>query len=46
MKKMSKDKEFEKFLEEFKKLEVNLPFVEKLAHMPKYAKFFKELVTR
>lgn len=28
----------------FKKLEINMPFVEALAHMHKYAKFLKELM--
>lgn len=35
----AKEKEFKKFLDMFIKLEINLPFVEALAYMPKYAKF-------
>jgi hypothetical protein len=38
-------KEYEKFLELFTQLKVNLPFVEALQHMPKYAKFLKDLLT-
>ena len=33
------DKQFAKFLEVFKKLHINLPFVDALAQMPSYAKF-------
>src|SRR3954463_12674315 len=45
-KKDSKDKDFEKFTELFKKLEVNLPFFEALEHMPLYKKFLKEVMTK
>ncbi|XP_057745186.1 uncharacterized protein LOC130963054 [Arachis stenosperma] len=38
-----KDQQFPKFLEVFKKLEINLPLVEALEQMPLYAKFLKEL---
>ncbi|GJS99597.1 DNA-directed DNA polymerase [Tanacetum coccineum] len=34
-----------KFLENLKKLHINLPFIEALAQMPKYAKFLKGLLT-
>jgi hypothetical protein len=37
--------QFAKFLEMFKQLHVNLPFIEALANMPKYAKFLKDLLT-
>ncbi|KAK1419540.1 hypothetical protein QVD17_28715 [Tagetes erecta] len=33
------------FLELFKQLKINLPFVEALQHMPKYAKFLKDLLS-
>ncbi|KAK1421883.1 hypothetical protein QVD17_24595 [Tagetes erecta] len=36
-------REYGHFLELFKQLKVNLPFVEVLQHMPKYAKFLKNL---
>ncbi|XP_052197380.1 uncharacterized protein LOC127804545 [Diospyros lotus] len=39
------DKQFEKFLEVFKKLHINIPFVDALAQMPSYAKFMKEILS-
>ncbi|KAI3807563.1 hypothetical protein L1987_23493 [Smallanthus sonchifolius] len=38
-------KEYGHFLDMFKQLKVNLPFVEVLQHMPKYAKFLKGLLS-
>ncbi|XP_052198255.1 uncharacterized protein LOC127805537 [Diospyros lotus] len=38
------DKQFEKFLEVFKKLHINIPFAEALSQMPNYAKFMKEIL--
>jgi hypothetical protein len=38
-------KEYGHFLDLFKHLKINLPFVEELQHMPKYAKFFKDLLS-
>ncbi|XP_061344489.1 uncharacterized protein LOC133290424 [Gastrolobium bilobum] len=35
-----------RFLEIFKKLQINILFAEALANMPKYAKFMKELLSR
>lgn len=35
---------FEKFLEMFKTLQINVPFVKVLAQIPRYAKFLKELL--
>ncbi|KAL2491673.1 Uncharacterized protein Adt_27301 [Abeliophyllum distichum] len=35
------DKQFEKFLEVFKKLQINIPFADALAQMPSYAKFMQ-----
>ena len=37
--------EYGHFLEMFKQLKINLPFVEALQHMPKYAKFLKDLLS-
>ncbi|KAM0061597.1 putative aspartic peptidase domain superfamily [Helianthus debilis subsp. tardiflorus] len=37
--------QYSKFLEMLKKLHVNIPFVEALSKMPKYAKFLKDLLT-
>ncbi|KAI3670910.1 hypothetical protein L1987_87554 [Smallanthus sonchifolius] len=39
-------KEYGKFLEMFKQLKINLPFIEALQSMPKYAKFLKDLLKR
>ena len=42
----NKDKEqFGKFLDLFKQLHINIPFVEALSQMPKYAKFLKDLLS-
>ena len=38
------DKQFSKFLEVFKKLHINIPFVDALAQMPSHAKFLKEIL--
>ena len=37
--------QYGKFLELFKQLHINIPFVEAIAQMPKYAKFLKEVLT-
>ncbi|XP_050895382.1 uncharacterized protein LOC127102001 [Lathyrus oleraceus] len=39
-------KNFEKFLEMFKKLEINIPFSEDLEQMPIYAKFMKDIISK
>ncbi|XP_057760664.1 uncharacterized protein LOC130981041 [Arachis stenosperma] len=41
-----KDQQFFKFLEVFKKLEINIPLTEALEQMPLYAKFLKELINK
>ncbi|XP_016195517.1 putative uncharacterized protein DDB_G0282133 [Arachis ipaensis] len=41
-----RDQQFPKFLEIFKKLEINIPLAEALEQMPLYAKFLKELITK
>ena len=38
------DKQFAKFLEVFKKLHINIPFVDALAQISSYAKFLKEIL--
>ena len=38
------DTQFAKFLNMFKKLEINIPFADALAQMPNYVKFFKEII--
>ena len=37
---------FSRFLDMFKKIEINIPFSEALTHMPLYAKFMKEILSR
>ena len=44
LKKQEHDQQFAKFLERFKILHINMPLVECLSQMPKYAKFLKELI--
>ncbi|XP_016178573.1 uncharacterized protein LOC107621040 [Arachis ipaensis] len=41
-----KDQQFPKFLEIFKKLEINIPLAEALEQMLLYPKFLKELITK
>ncbi|XP_058766048.1 uncharacterized protein LOC131639583 [Vicia villosa] len=45
-KKGQHEKNFEKFLEMFKKLEINIPFLEALEQMPTYAKFMKDIIAK
>ncbi|KAD4180096.1 hypothetical protein E3N88_28687 [Mikania micrantha] len=45
LRKEKMEEEYGKFLGIFKQLHINLPFVEALAQMPKYAKFLKDLLT-
>ncbi|XP_027368880.1 uncharacterized protein LOC113874865 [Abrus precatorius] len=42
----NQDKQFSKFLEVFKKLQINIPFAEALEQMSLYAKFIKGLLSR
>ena len=37
------DRQFAKFLNMFKKLEVNMPFADALTQIPNYVKFMKEI---
>ncbi|XP_076935476.1 uncharacterized protein LOC143602149 [Bidens hawaiensis] len=39
-------REYRHFLDMFRQLKINLPFIEALKHMPKYAKFLKDLLKR
>ncbi|XP_050896715.1 uncharacterized protein LOC127103505 [Lathyrus oleraceus] len=45
-KKGQHEKNFEKFLELFKKLEINIPLLEELEHMPTYTKFMKDIISK
>ncbi|XP_062113941.1 uncharacterized protein LOC133824944 [Humulus lupulus] len=40
------DKQFEKFLNIFKKIHINIPLVDALEQMPNYAKFMKEVMPK
>ena len=44
--KAKKEEQFSKFLEIFKKIEINIPFAEALTQMPNYAKFLKDILNR
>ncbi|KAI3762510.1 hypothetical protein L1987_52940 [Smallanthus sonchifolius] len=46
LKNQTYSKEYGKFLEIFKQLRINLPFIEALQSMPKYARFLKDLLKR
>ncbi|KAL5566422.1 hypothetical protein UlMin_029586 [Ulmus minor] len=45
LRKQNLDKKFSKFIDIFKSLHINLPFVDMLEQMPKYAKFLKEVLS-
>ncbi|XP_019177611.1 PREDICTED: uncharacterized protein LOC109172843 [Ipomoea nil] len=45
LQKRNRDNNFKRFLEVFKKLQINIPFAETLANMPSYAKYIKEIVS-
>ena len=44
LKQQQLDQQFSKFLEVFKKLHINIPFIDALRQMPSYAKFLKEIL--
>ncbi|CAN6579848.1 unnamed protein product [Malus baccata var. baccata] len=46
LKKNMLDEKYFKFLEMFKKLEINIPFVDALEQMPNYAKFMKDIISK
>ncbi|XP_017982375.1 PREDICTED: uncharacterized protein LOC108663286 [Theobroma cacao] len=46
LQKQKLDKQFEKFLNVFKKLHINIPFAEALENMPNYVKFLKDILTK
>ncbi|XP_073153724.1 uncharacterized protein [Henckelia pumila] len=45
LKKAKLDVQFAKFLEVFKKLNINIPFTDAVMQMPSYAKFLKEILS-
>ena len=46
LQKSRKEEQFSKFLDLFKKIEINIPFVEVISQMPLYAKFLKEVLSK
>ena len=46
MQKAKLEEQFSKFLNIFKKIEINIPFSEALTQMPHYAKFMKDLLSK
>jgi len=44
LKKNKLDKQFSKFLDVFKKLQINIPFADVLEQMPSYVKFLKDIL--
>ena len=40
------EEKFSKFLDMFKKMEINIPFFEALTQMPNYAKFLKDILSK
>ena len=45
LKKNKRDKQFTKFIEVFKKLHINIPFVDALEQMLSYVKFMKDILS-
>ena len=44
--KFKDDKQFAKFLETMKGVQITIPILEAVLHVPMYAKYFKELLTK
>ena len=40
------EEQFSRFLDMFKKIEINIPFFEALDQMPNYAKFLKDILSK
>ena len=40
------EEQFSRFLDMFKKIEINIPFVKALAQMPNYANFLKDILSK
>ena len=40
------EEQFSRFLNMFKKIEINIPFSEALTQMPKYEKFMKDILSK
>ena len=46
LQKARREEQFSKFCEIFKKMEINIPFVEAINQMPNYAKLLKEILSK
>ena len=46
LQKVRREEQFSKFLDIFKKIEINIPFAEAINQMPNYAKFLKEILSK
>ena len=46
LQKVKKEEQFSKFLEIFKKIEINFPFVEAITQIPNYSKFLKDILRK
>ena len=46
LQKLRREEQFSKFLDIFKKIEINIPFEEVISQMPLYAKFLKEILSK
>ena len=46
LQKAKKEDQFSRFLDIFKKIEINIPFAEVINQMPIYAKFLKEILSK
>ena len=46
LQKSRKEEQFSKFLDIFKKIEINIPFADVISQMPLYAKFLKEILSK
>ena len=46
LQKSKREEQFSKFFDIFKKIEINIPFVEVISQMPLYAKFLKEILSK
>ena len=42
----TKERQYARFLDIFKRLQINVPFMEAMEEMPTYAKFMKDLLTK
>ena len=46
LQKLKMEDQFSKFLNMFKKIEINIPFAKALTQMPHYAKFMKDILSK